>query len=161
MVDVGSKTPTFRKAVAEATVRIGDRSVFDALIGGHLRKGDAFAVARIAGILGAKHTSALIPLCHPALPLDSIHVELQPDAQSLSVRVLAEVSVTARTGVEMEALTGAATAALALYDMCKSGFKANSVPPGNKLAIQNIMVLAKEKRTSDERMPEPHPANVE
>lgn len=146
MVDVGSKEPAVRKATAQATIRISNKGVFDALIGGALSKGDAFAVARIAGIQGAKQTSALIPLCHPALPLDWINVELQPDIQKLAVRVLVEVSVTARTGVEMEALTGATAAALALYDMCKAGFKSSPDPIGNVLYIENVMILAKEKQ---------------
>lgn len=146
MVDISTKEACFRKAQAEASLNIGDQGVFTALLQGALPKGDAFAVARLAGIQGAKQTSTLVPLCHPALPLDMVNVELDPDPQTLSVRIRVQVSATAKSGVEMEALTGAAAAALALYDVCKGGFKACTEIPHGTLCIQRITLLSKEKR---------------
>ncbi len=115
MVDVGQKPVTQREAVAECRVRMGAEAMA-ALRSASLEKGDALGVARVAGILAAKRTSDLIPLCHP-LPLSSVEVdfELEPEA----VRVLSRVRVNGRTGVEMEALTAAAVAGLTLIDMVK------------------------------------------
>lgn len=118
MVDVGDKPMTARRAVASATVRMRPE-VLASLIDAGGPKGDAFVVARLAGIGGAKRTSELIPLCHP-LPLDRVDVELTPDREAGTVTIRAEARVTARTGVEMEALTAASVAALALYDMAKA-----------------------------------------
>jgi cyclic pyranopterin phosphate synthase len=116
MVDVGSKPVTERRAVASAQLRIG--SELHALLrGGGVPKGDAFGVARVAGIMAAKRTADLIPLCH-TLPLTSVSVDLTLQARAVLVR--ATVTTSARTGVEMEALTAASVAALTLYDMCKS-----------------------------------------
>jgi cyclic pyranopterin phosphate synthase len=118
MVDVGTKPVTARRAVAAATVRMRP-DVLARLVDAGGPKGNAFVTARLAGIGAAKRTSELIPLCHP-LPLDLVDVELAPDAGSGTVRVSAEVRATARTGVEMEALTAATVAALTLYDMAKA-----------------------------------------
>ena len=118
MVDVGGKPVTVRRALAEAIVRMLPATLGTLLDAGG-PKGDALAVARIAGITGAKRTPDLIPLCHP-LPLDRVAVELVPDRDAGTVTITAEVSVTARTGVEMEALTAATVAALTLYDMAKA-----------------------------------------
>ncbi|HET6381684.1 MAG TPA: bifunctional molybdenum cofactor biosynthesis protein MoaC/MoaB [candidate division Zixibacteria bacterium] len=118
MVDVGDKPLTRRRAVAAATVRMRPE-VLAALLESGGPKGDALGVARLAGIAGAKRTTDLIPLCHP-LPLDRVAVELDLDAASGTVTIRAQVSATARTGVEMEALTAASIAALALYDMAKA-----------------------------------------
>ncbi|HET7686865.1 MAG TPA: bifunctional molybdenum cofactor biosynthesis protein MoaC/MoaB [Candidatus Limnocylindria bacterium] len=118
MVDVGEKPVTARRAVAAATVRMRPE-VLGALLDAGGPKGDALAVAQLAGIAGAKRTADLIPLCHP-LPLDSVAVELAPDRSSGSVTITATARATARTGVEMEALTAATVAALTLYDMAKS-----------------------------------------
>jgi len=118
MVDVGAKTATARVAVAEALVRLNPRT-FALLTGTGLPKGDAFACARIAGILAAKKTAELIPLCHP-LGLDAVDVRFDLDAAANTVRIEAEARLCAKTGVEMEALTAASVAALALYDMCKA-----------------------------------------
>jgi cyclic pyranopterin phosphate synthase len=116
MVDVSGKQATTREAVAEATLETTSEVV--ALIAeGDLPKGDAFAVARIAGIMAAKQTSTLIPLCHP-LPLSKVTIDLEPDGGR--VRIVALVRTTALTGVEMEALTAASVAALTLYDMIKA-----------------------------------------
>jgi cyclic pyranopterin phosphate synthase len=118
MVDVGGKPETPRRAVAGAAVRLRAETL--ALIhDGGLPKGDALGVARIAGIMGAKLTPQLIPLCHP-LPLDHVAVDLAPDAALPGIRIRAEAATRAATGVEMEALTAAAVAALALIDMVKA-----------------------------------------
>ena len=118
MVDVGGKPETARRAVASATVRMRP-DVLGQLLDAGGPKGDALVTARLAGIGAAKRTSELIPLCHP-LPLDHVGLELTPDAGAGTVLITAEVRVTARTGVEMEALTAASLAALTLYDMAKA-----------------------------------------
>jgi len=118
MVDVGDKPVTARRAVAEATVRMRPDTLATLMDAGG-PKGDAFGVARLAGIGAAKRTADLIPLCHP-LPLDKVEVTLTPDRGTGTVAIRAEVRVTARTGVEMEALTAASLAALTLYDMAKA-----------------------------------------
>ena len=118
MVDVGGKPVTARRAAAEATVRMRPDTLATLIDAGG-PKGDAFGVARLAGIGAAKRTSDLIPLCHP-LPLDTVEVTLSPDREAGTVTIRAEVRVTARTGVEMEALTAASVAALTLYDMAKA-----------------------------------------
>lgn len=115
MVDVGSKEPSQRKAVAVARVAMTD-TTRNALLGGSLPKGDALATVRIAAIQGAKRTSDLIPLCHP-LALDAVDVAVEPTDDGVQIRVTARIH--ARTGVEMEAMTGAAVGALTLYDMIK------------------------------------------
>ncbi len=117
MVDVGAKADSKRRAVAEAIIKMKPETL--ALIaGGQMPKGDVFACARIAGIMAAKRTWELIPMCHP-LPLDAVRVELAPLGTD-RVRIEAEVSCTYHTGVEMEALTACSVAALAVYDMCKA-----------------------------------------
>jgi cyclic pyranopterin phosphate synthase len=118
MVDVGNKPITTRRAVAGATVRMRP-DVLAALLDAGGPKGDALVTARLAGIGAAKRTADLIPLCHP-LPLDHVDVELLPDRESGEVSVRAEARANARTGVEMEALTAAAIAALTVYDMAKA-----------------------------------------
>ena len=118
MVDVGGKTTTRRRAVARGRVRMG-RAAYDALASGSLSKGDALAVARLAGILAAKRASEIVPLAHP-IALDSVSVECDLDGRAREVVVTATVSTVARTGVEMEALTAVAGACLALYDMAKA-----------------------------------------
>jgi cyclic pyranopterin phosphate synthase len=117
MVDVGAKPVTDRRAVARAVVRMKPETA--ALVeAGNAPKGDVVAVARIAGIQAAKRTSELIPLCHP-LPLSFVGVEADVDAAAGVVTITAEARATARTGVEMEALTAASVAALTVYDMVK------------------------------------------
>ncbi|HYI65708.1 MAG TPA: bifunctional molybdenum cofactor biosynthesis protein MoaC/MoaB [Candidatus Limnocylindrales bacterium] len=118
MVDVGDKPVTARRAVASAVVRMRP-DVLAVLLDAAGPKGDALVAARLAGIGGAKRTSDLIPLCHP-LPLDLVDVELTPDREAGTVTIRAEARATARTGVEMEALTAASVAALTLYDMAKA-----------------------------------------
>ncbi|MGZ8482017.1 MAG: bifunctional molybdenum cofactor biosynthesis protein MoaC/MoaB [Candidatus Limnocylindria bacterium] len=118
MVDVGEKPVTARRAVARATVRMRPDALA-VLLEASGPKGDALVTARLAGIGAAKRTSELIPLCHP-LPLDHVDVELLADREGGLLTVRAEAHATARTGVEMEALTAASVAALTLYDMAKS-----------------------------------------
>lgn len=115
MVDVSSKEITQRTALAEAIVALAS-STAEALFGGNLPKGDALATIRLAGIMAAKRTSELIPLCHP-LAIDAVEVTI--DRVEEGARIVAEVTTTARTGVEMEAMTAASIAALTLYDMVK------------------------------------------
>ena len=116
MVDVGSKPVMVRRAVAEGFVRCGPKTVI-ALRDRTVPKGDVFAVARVAGIMAAKRTDGLIPMCH-SLPLDGVSVDLEVVDGGVNIRATA--SVRARTGVEMEALTAVTVAALTVYDMCKS-----------------------------------------
>lgn len=116
IVDIGDKAATRRRAVATARLEAKPETVA-LILGGELKKGDALAVARIAGIMAAKKTSELIPLCHP-IPLTKVSVEIVGDGPALLVTATAET--TAQTGVEMEAMTAASVAALTLYDMAKS-----------------------------------------
>jgi len=118
MVDVSAKAETSRVAVARGRVVMA-RETLRLAVEGQAKKGDVFGVARVAGIMAAKKTSELIPLCHP-LALSSISIEITPDEALPGLRVLAKASVTGKTGVEMEALTAVAVAALTVYDMCKA-----------------------------------------
>ena len=115
IVDIGGKAVTARRAVARAVLEALPATI-EAITGGTLKKGDALAVARIAGIMAAKKTSELIPLCHP-ISLNKVEVEIGVDAGRLVITATAETSD--RTGVEMEAMTAASVAALTLYDMAK------------------------------------------
>jgi cyclic pyranopterin phosphate synthase len=118
IVDIGDKAVTRRRAVAGARLTANAETIA-AITGGTLKKGDALAVARIAGIMAAKKTSELIPLCHP-LALTKVEVEITPAADALSLEISAVAETTGQTGVEMEALTAASVAALTLYDMAKA-----------------------------------------
>ena len=118
MVDVSEKTPTERVAVAEGRVVMLPKTL-DAVLKGDARKGDVLGAARIAGILAAKRTHELIPLCHP-LPLTKVEVEIKPDRDLPGLVVRATTKVTGRTGVEMEALTAVTIACLTVYDMAKA-----------------------------------------
>jgi cyclic pyranopterin phosphate synthase len=118
MVDVGGKPETERTATAEGVVRMS-REAFDVVAAQAVAKGDVLAVAEVAGIMGAKRTGDLIPLCHP-LGLDIAEVEARLEPELPGVRVTAVAKVTARTGVEMEALTAVAVACLTVYDMVKA-----------------------------------------
>jgi cyclic pyranopterin phosphate synthase len=117
MVDVGAKPATERRAVARATVRMSPRTAA-AVARGNAPKGDVLGAARLAGILAAKRTDELIPLCHP-LPLTHVDVDAELDARTGTVTLTAEARTTAPTGVEMEAMTAASIAALTVYDMVK------------------------------------------
>ena len=118
MVDVSDKAASARIAVAEGHVSMA-RETFDIIAEGRARKGDVLGVARLAGIMGAKRTSDLIPLCHP-LPVTKVALDLTLDPDLPGVRIAATVKTTGQTGVEMEALTAASVAALTVYDMLKA-----------------------------------------
>jgi cyclic pyranopterin phosphate synthase len=118
MVDVGQKEITVREAVARGEIRM-QPDTLDLILEGRAKKGDVLGVARIAAIMGAKRTPDLIPLAHP-LPLTSVKVEFFPDKERSLIEIEATVKVSARTGVEMEALTAVACAGLTIYDMCKA-----------------------------------------
>jgi cyclic pyranopterin monophosphate synthase len=133
MVDVSAKPVTSREAVAEALV-IMQPATLDLVKAGSAKKGDVLGVARLAGIMGAKKTSELIPLCHP-LPITRVAVDLEPDDTLPGVRIRATVKTSGQTGVEMEALTAASTAALTVYDMLKAAEKA--------MRIEGIRLLSK------------------
>jgi cyclic pyranopterin phosphate synthase len=118
MVDVGDKPVTDRIAIAACCVRMLPET-FDTITEGRAKKGDVLGVARLAGIMAAKRTAELIPLCHP-LPITKVAVELTPDRTLPGIRIEATVKTTGQTGVEMEALTAASVAGLTVYDMCKA-----------------------------------------
>ena len=118
MVDVGGKAATLRTASACGTIAVGE-SAYAAIANGTAKKGDVLGVARIAGIMAAKKTSELIPLCHPlAITHCEVNFTLYPD--SYEVKAVCTAETTGQTGVEMEALTGVSTALLTIYDMCKA-----------------------------------------
>jgi len=118
MVDVSDKAVTDRIATAAAWVKM-NAATLEHVTAGTTQKGDVLGIARIAGIQGAKKTSELIPLCHP-LPITKVALDLEPDVTLPGVRITATVKTTGQTGVEMEALTAASTAALTIYDMLKA-----------------------------------------
>jgi cyclic pyranopterin phosphate synthase len=118
MVDVSAKAETERVAVAGGRITM-QKATLEKIMAGDMKKGDVLSVARLAGIMGAKRTPDLIPLCHP-LNLTSVAVELTCDPDTSSVAITATTKITGRTGVEMEALTAVAVAALTVYDMCKA-----------------------------------------
>ena len=133
MVDVSDKASTARRAVAEALVAMSDETM-SLVIDGRASKGDVLGVAEIAGVMGAKRTSDLIPLCHP-LGLTDISVAITPDRAAGALRIRTEAATTGQTGVEMEAMTAASVAALTVYDMVKGverGVEIRSV----RLALQ-------------------------
>jgi cyclic pyranopterin monophosphate synthase len=118
MVDVGGKAVTERVAIAEGRVVMAARTL-EAILKGDAKKGDALGAARIAGIMAAKRTHELIPLCHP-LALSQVVLDIEPDRRLPGLRVRAQAKVSGRTGVEMEALTAVSVACLTLYDMAKA-----------------------------------------
>ncbi|NHC36090.1 cyclic pyranopterin monophosphate synthase MoaC [Scytonema millei] len=118
MVDVSAKQPTVREAIASGRVRM-QADTLAAIQAGNAPKGDVLGTARLAGIMAAKQTSNLIPLCHP-LPLQKIEVQITPDPELPGYQIIATVRTKAETGVEMEALTAVSVAALTLYDMAKA-----------------------------------------
>jgi cyclic pyranopterin phosphate synthase len=139
MVDVSAKSPTVREAIATGRVRMS-LDTFKAIQQGNTPKGDVLATAKLAGIMAAKQTSNLIPLCHP-LPLHQIKVELTPDLELPGYQIQAMVKTKAETGVEMEALTAVSVAALTLYDMAKALDKG--------IEIESIRLLRKTGGKSD------------
>ena len=136
MVDVGDKPESERTAVAEGTITMS-REAYDMIARQEVAKGDVMTVAEVAGVMGAKRTGELIPLCHP-LGLDVVQVEAGLDDTLPGVRIRATAKVTARTGVEMEALTAVSVALLTVYDMVKA------VDRG--MVIGNVRLVSKTKR---------------
>lgn len=134
MVDVSDKAVTDRVAVAEGYIKMSS-DAFDLIKEGRAKKGDVLGVARLAGIMGAKRTPDLIPLCHP-LPISKVAVELTHDPELPGIRVEATVKTTGQTGVEMEALTAVSTASLTVYDMIKAVDKS--------MVISGIRVVLKD-----------------
>ncbi len=134
MVDVSDKATTDRIAVAEGYVRMTPQTL-EIIVGGQAKKGDVLSVAQLAGIMGAKKTSELIPLCHP-LPITKVAVNLIPDETRPGIRVEATVKTTGQTGVEMEALTAVTTACLTVYDMVKAVEKS--------MVIEDIRLVLKD-----------------
>ncbi len=133
MVDVTEKSNTTREATAYAEVHMLPETLSLIASGGH-KKGDVLAVARVAGIMAAKKTSDLIPMCHP-LMLTKVNVDLELDAANNLIAITATCKLSGQTGVEMEALTAASTAALTIYDMCKAVDKG--------MQVQNLKLLEK------------------
>jgi cyclic pyranopterin monophosphate synthase len=133
MVDISAKAVTAREAIAQAEVWM-QRETLAAIALGNSPKGDVLGTARLAGIMGAKQTSLLIPLCHP-LPIHKVEVQIEPDETLPGFRITATVRVKGETGVEMEALTAVSVAALTLYDMAKAIDKG--------MEIRNISLLKK------------------
>ncbi|MCK5749274.1 cyclic pyranopterin monophosphate synthase MoaC [Oricola sp.] len=127
MVDVGDKNDTVREAVAEGFVAMTSETL-ETILAGNAKKGDVIATARIAGIMAAKKTHELIPLCHP-LMLSKVSVEIQPDRDLPGLRVQALARLSGKTGVEMEALTAASIACLTIYDMAKAIDKGMEIGP--------------------------------
>ncbi|MBN1956776.1 MAG: cyclic pyranopterin monophosphate synthase MoaC [Desulfuromonadales bacterium] len=133
MVDIGDKPLTSREAVASGTIRM-EPDTLQHILDRRINKGDVFAVARLAGIMGAKQTSALIPLCHP-LALTHVGIDFECDQPQGRVTITATARVSGQTGVEMEALTAVSVAALTIYDMCKAIDK--------RMLIENICLQKK------------------
>jgi cyclic pyranopterin monophosphate synthase len=133
MVDVSDKAATVREAAAEATIMLSPEA-FEAALSPQAAKGDVLGAARVAGIMAAKKTSELIPLCHP-IPLSKAAIEFEPRDRESSLHITATVRTTAQTGVEMEALVAASVAALTVYDMIKAIDRAAS--------IQRVRLLSK------------------
>ena len=118
MVDVSGKDVTHRVAVAEGTIAVS-REVMDAVLGHKVKKGDVMTVAQVAGIMGTKRTSDLIPMCHP-LSLTNAAVTFEVDEEACEIKAICRAVTEGKTGVEMEALTGVSVALLTIYDMCKA-----------------------------------------
>lgn len=133
MVDVTEKKPTARSAVAQGIISM-NQDTFEKIEGMGMKKGNVLETARIAGIMAAKKTAELIPMCHP-LNISHAQIDFFPDQTTSSIRIVAEVRLTGKTGVEMEALTAVSVAALTIYDMCKSNDKG--------MKISDVVLLEK------------------
>ena len=133
MVDVTAKKPTDRTATAQGCISMTPET-FAAIMDQTVKKGNVLETARIAGIMGAKKTSSLIPMCHP-LNITHVQIDFTPDAANNIIRIEAVARIVDQTGVEMEALTAVSVAALTIYDMCKSHDKT--------MTISNVMLLKK------------------
>lgn len=133
MVDVSDKDNTVRKAIAKGRIHLG-KEAMEAVLNHKVKKGDVLGVARVAGIMALKNTSSLIPMCHP-LFITGCGIEFESDMELNSITAYCTVSVTGKTGVEMEALVGASTALLTIYDMCKA--------INREMEISDIMLVEK------------------
>lgn len=155
MVDVSAKPETTRRAVARGVIRMKPATL-DAIARNQIQKGDVLAVARIAGIMAAKRTADLIPLCHP-LPIHDVQITIQPDERLPGLRAEASVATTAKTGVEMEAITAVAIALVTVYDMAKALDRG--------MVIEGIVLMAKSGGRSgdfaslDGTSPAPYPGS--
>lgn len=134
MVDVSAKAETERIAKATATVFVNEHT-YELIKEGKMKKGDVLAVAQVAGIMGAKKTSDVIPMCHPIM-LTGVDIDFELDDQAHSIKIISISKCTGQTGVEMEALTAASVAALTIYDMCKAVQR--------DIRIENIHLLEKD-----------------
>ncbi len=134
MVDVSSKKETLRTARAYGEVKLSN-DAYNAVKNGKIKKGDVLAVAQVAGIMGAKQTPYLIPMCHP-IPIEGINIEFEMDDENDTIKIFSETRITAKTGIEMEAVTAVTVAALTIYDMCKA--------IDRSIEIKNIYLLHKE-----------------
>ena len=134
MVDVSEKEITHRVAVAEGTISVS-REVMDAIKGNKVKKGDVLTVSQVAGIMGTKRTSDLIPMCHP-LSLTNASVVFEVDEDACEIKAICRAVTDGKTGVEMEALTGVSTALLTIYDMCKAIDK--------RMVIKEIHLVSKD-----------------
>ena len=151
MVDVGAKAITRREAIARGAVKMAPATL-DAIIGGRLKKGEALAAARLAGIMAAKKTAELIPLCHQ-IPLQVVEVEFTPDPEHSTLNIEARAVTEAQTGVEMEAMAAVSIAALTIYDMAKAIDRA--------MVIDAIRLVAKSGgRSGDFQRPGENPAHA-
>lgn len=147
MVDISKKAETAREAMAEGRISM-NQECFDQLKAGNIRKGDVLGVARIAGIMGAKKTSELIPLCH-LLNLTKAEIDFELEEDTCSVRTICTVRTTGKTGVEMEALTGVQIALLTIYDMCKAvdkGMEMNGIHLCQKSGGKSGIYIRKAKQ---------------
>lgn len=147
MVDISKKAETARKAIAEGRISM-NQECFDQLKAGSIGKGDVLGVARIAGIMGAKKTSELIPLCH-LLNLTKAEIDFELEDETCSVRTICTVRTTGKTGVEMEALTGVQIALLTIYDMCKAvdkGMEMNGIHLCQKSGGKSGIYIRKAKQ---------------
>ena len=147
MVDISKKAETAREAIAEGRISMS-QECFDQLKAGSIGKGDVLGVARIAGIMGAKKTSELIPLCH-LLSLTKAEIDFELEDETCSVRTICTVRTTGKTGVEMEALTGVQIALLTIYDMCKAvdkGMEMNGIHLCQKSGGKSGIYIRKAKQ---------------
>ena len=147
MVDISKKAETVREAIAEGRISM-NQECFDQLKAGSIGKGDVLGVARIAGIMGAKKTSELIPLCH-LLNLTKTEIDFELEDETCSVRTICTVRTTGKTGVEMEALTGVQIALLTIYDMCKAvdkGMEMNGIHLCQKSGGKSGIYIRKAKQ---------------
>lgn len=133
MVDVSEKSDTLREATAVGFVSM-KKETLERIMNGAISKGDVLSVAQVAGIMGAKNTSGIIPMCHPIM-MSGCDISFKFDTQNIKIEIYATAKTTGKTGIEMEALVAAATAALTIYDMCKA--------VDREMIISNIMLLKK------------------